>query len=76
MQRIKDYLLAGLAVAVGLLSAVAMWYRGNLKSAQLKGSEKARKTEKKAVDAMIDGLEKEEKIKNETDKPYRDYFSD
>ena len=75
MQRIKNYLLAGLVVAVGILSAVAMWYRGNLKSAQLKGSEKARKTEKKAVDAMVEGLDKEEQIKNENDKPDRNYFN-
>ncbi len=62
--------MAGLAVAVGVLAAVAMWYRGNLKSAQLKGSEKARETEKKAVDAMIEGMDKENEIKadNNTDR--------
>lgn len=61
LSSIKNYLLAGLAVLVGVLSAVAMWYRGSLKSAQLKGSEEARKTEKKATDALIDGVENENK---------------
>ncbi len=61
---IKNYLLAGLAVAVGLLAAAAAWYRGNLKSAQLKGEKRAREVEGKATDAMIDGLEKENEIKN------------
>lgn len=67
---IKNYLLAGLAVAVGLLAAIASWYRASLKSAQLKGFEKARKTEEKAVDAMIDGIDKENEIKadNNTDR--------
>lgn len=67
LSRIKDYLLAGLAVLVGLLSAVAMWYRGHLKSAQLKGSEEARATEKKATDAMIEGLEDESKVTGSID---------
>jgi hypothetical protein len=67
---IKNYLLAGLAVAVGLLAAVASWYRANLKSAQLKGEKRARKAENKATDAMIDGLEAENEIKddNSTDR--------
>lgn len=67
LSRIKDYLLAGLAVAVGLLSAVAMWYRERLKSAQLKGEQEARETEKKATDAMIEGLENESKVTGSID---------
>lgn len=58
---IKNYLLAALAIAVGLLAAVASWYRASLKSAQLKGSEEARETEQKATDAMVEGLESENK---------------
>ena len=69
---IKNYLLAGLAVAVGLLAAVAAWYRGSLKSAQLKGSEKARKVERKATEAMTDGLKNEAKPVNHSTK--RDDF--
>jgi len=64
---IKNYLLAGLAVLVGLLAAAAAWYRGNLKSAQLKGSEKARKVERKATDEMTEGLKNEAKpVKHST----------
>ena len=66
LSNLKNYLLAGLAVAVGLLAAVASWYRANLKSAQLKGEKKARKVEKKAVEAMVEGLDNEDKIKNDT----------
>lgn len=72
---IKNYLLAGLAVLVGLLAAVASYYRANLKSAQLKGEKRARKVEGKATDAMLKGLEAESEIKddNSTD---RDKFLD
>jgi len=62
---IKNYLLAGLAVLVGLLAAVASYYRANLKSAQLKGEKRAREVEGKGIDAMIDGLEAENEIKND-----------
>jgi len=72
---IKNYLLAGLAVAVGLLAAVASWYRANLKSAQLKGEKRARKVESKATDAMIEGLEAENDVKNDNSTD-RDKFLD
>ena len=68
----KNYIIAGLAVAVGLLSAIASWYRGSLKSAQLKGSEDARETEKKAVKAMLEGLGNESKDIDTSD---RDHFN-
>ena len=61
LSTIKNYLLAGLAILVGLLATAAAWYRGSLKSAQLKGSEKARKVERKATDAMTKGLKNEAK---------------
>ncbi len=72
---IKNYLLAGLAVLVGLLAAAAAWYKASLESAQLKGEKRARKVESKAADAMIKGLEAENEIKdnNSTD---RDKFLD
>ena len=62
---IKNYLLAGLAVLVGLLAAVASYYRANLKSAQLKGEKRAREVEGKATDAMLKGLEAENDVKND-----------
>jgi len=72
---IKNYLLAGLAVAVGLLAAIASWYRANLKSAQLKGEKRARKVEGEATDAMIEGLEAENEIKDDNS-TNRDKFLD
>ena len=66
LSSIKNYALAALAVAVGLLAAVASWYRASLKSAQLKGSEEARETESKATDAMVKGLDNEAKIQADT----------
>ena len=64
---IKNYLLAGLAIIASLAVAAASWYRGSLKSAQLKGSEDARETEKKATEAMIKGIENENKIDGNID---------
>ena len=68
----KNYLLAGLAVVASLAVAAAAWYRGSLKSAQLKGSEDARETEKKATEAMLEGLDNESKDIDTSD---RDYFN-
>ena len=69
---IKNYLLAGLAIIASLAVAAASWYRGSLKSAQLKGSEDAREVEKKATEAMIEGIENESKDIDTSD---RDHFS-
>ena len=64
---IKNYLLAGLAVAVGLLAAVASWYRANLKSAQLKGEKRAREVENKDAKATQEGLQNEAKVIDSND---------
>jgi hypothetical protein len=69
---IKNYLLAGLAVISGILAALWQYQRAKFKSAQLDGSEKARKTERKATDAMTKGLKDEAKPVNHSDK--RDDF--
>jgi len=61
---IKNYALAALAVLTGILAALWQYQKAKFKSAQLKGVEKAREVENKANDAMIDGLEKEDEIKN------------
>lgn len=69
----KTYAIAILTACVGLLAAVAAWYRGSLKSAQLAGSEAARETEQKDIKATIEGLENEQKAVNSDIKP--DHFS-
>lgn len=65
LSKIKTYALA----ALGALSAFAlfMWQmtRANFKSAQLKGEKKAREVETKATEKMVEGLENEDKIKND-----------
>ena len=64
---IKNYLLAGLAVLTGILAALWQYQKAKFAKASLRGSEKARETEKKATNAIIDGMEKENEIKNSTD---------
>ena len=65
LSKIKTYALA----ALGAISAFAlfMWQmtRANFKSAQLKGEKKARETESKATTAIIEGIGKEDEIKND-----------
>jgi hypothetical protein len=67
LSTIKNYILAGLAVAAGLLTAIASWYRGSLKSAQLKGSEEAREVERKDAKATQEGLQNEAKVLRDND---------
>ena len=69
---IKNYLLAGLAVLTGILAALWQYQKAKFKSAQLDGSEKARKVERKATEAMTDGLKNEAKPVNHSTK--RDDF--
>ena len=72
LSTIKNYLLTGLAIVASLAVAAASWYRSLLKSAQLKGSEDARETEKKATKAMLEGLDNESKDIDTSD---RDHFN-
>lgn len=62
---IKNYALAALAVITGILAALWQHQKAKFKSAQLKGERQARKIERKATKAMIDGMEKENEIKND-----------
>ena len=65
LSKIKTYALA----ALGAVSAFAlfMWQmtRGNFNKAKLKGEKKARQTESKATKKLVEGLENEDKIKND-----------
>ena len=58
---IKNYALAALAVISGILAALWQYQRAKFKSAQLDGVEKARDIERKATDAMTEGLANESK---------------
>ena len=72
---IKTYAVAGLAVAVGILAALWQYQKAKFAKATLRGSEKARETERKATNAMIKGMEKENEIKNDNSTD-RDKFLD
>ena len=61
LSTLKNYALAALAVLTGILAALWQYQRAKFKSAQLDGSEKARKVERKATDAMTEGLKNETK---------------
>jgi len=63
--KIKSYALAGLAVLVGVLAALWQFSVARHKSALLKGEKAARAVENKATDAMLNGLEAENEIKND-----------
>ena len=62
---IKNYALAALAVLTGILAALWQYQKAKFKSAQLKGERQARKQERKANKAMIEGLDNENKIQND-----------
>jgi hypothetical protein len=65
LSKLKTYAM----IALGAVTAFAlfMWQftRANFKAAELKGEKAAREVENKSSDAMIGGLENEEKIKND-----------
>jgi len=64
---IKTYAVAALAVAVGILAALWQYQKAKFAKASLRGSEKARETERKATDAMTEGLKSEAKpVKHST----------
>lgn len=65
LSTIKTYLLAGLAVLSGVLAALWQYQRAAFKSAALKGVKKARKTERKAVENMVEGLKNEQKAESD-----------
>ena len=74
--QIKVYLLA----AAGFMAAIffGLWQKSKADRVedQLDATEQARKVEGDAVDALVDGLEKEQKTRNEKidpDQP-RDHF--
>ena len=65
LSKLKTYALAVLGAIAAF--TLFMWQitRANFKSAQLKGEKKARAVEKKAIDGMINDLDKENEIKND-----------
>ena len=62
---IKNYALAALAVLTGILAALWQYQKAKFKSAKLKGERQARKQERKATDALVKGLDNENKIQND-----------
>jgi len=64
LSSIKAYVMAALAVAVGVLAALWQYSRASHANDKLAGEKASREVENKANDAMIDGLEKEDEIKN------------
>jgi len=75
LSKIKTYAIAALAVIAGVLAALWQYQRAAFANARLKGEKRVRKTEKKAVNAMIAGLENENEVKNDKADPNRDDFN-
>ena len=65
LRSLKNYALAALAVLTGILAALWQYQKAKFKSAQLKGERQARKAERKANNAMVEGLDNENKIQND-----------
>ena len=60
----KSKLIALFAFVSAVFAALFYRERASYKEAQLEGEKAAREVENKANDAIIDGLEKEDEIKN------------
>ena len=65
LSKIYQYAIA--ALALGLAIMTALFYRGQAvhQKAMRKGIEQVRETEKKATDAMVTGLNREKKARND-----------
>jgi len=75
ISKLKAYGLALLGVLAAVFAALFYRERANYKGAQLDGEKAAREVENKATDAMIEGLEAENEIKNDNT-TNRDKFLD
>ena len=74
--QIKLYLIAGLGILASVFAALFYRKSAQFESAKLDGVEKARETENKATDAMVDGLKNEqEEINEAANSTKRDGFS-
>lgn len=75
MLKLKAWAISVLGVISAIL--LALVYRGKAKHEKSlrEASEGARETEAKAVEALIDGLQKEREAINEIDTIKRDHFS-
>ena len=74
--KIKTYALAGLAILASIFYALFRSQQALRAKEKLKGQVQARKTEAKAADAMVEGLEKEREVKNaKVNTTKRDHFS-
>ena len=71
----KAKLIAFLAFVSAVFAALFYRERANYKEAQLDGEKRAREVENKATDAMIDGLEKENEIKNDNSTDRGDFLN-
>ena len=65
---IKNYGIAILAVLLGLVTALLYRSKAKYESTVRKASEEARSTEKKSTEAMVKGLDKEAKAREDVKK--------
>jgi len=72
---IKKYALAALGILTAFFGFMWQMTRAKHEKAVKNGIKEARKTEKKAVESMIEGMEKEDEIIQDTTSVDRNHFS-
>lgn len=65
LSQIKTWALAGLGILASVMSVLFFRKKAQHESAKRKGIEKARETERKAADAMVEGITREQEKTDE-----------
>lgn len=75
LSKIKSWAIAGLAILATVAYALFRTEQARRAKEKLKGVQQARETERKAGEALVDGLKKEQEVRNEeVDTNRRDHF--
>jgi len=74
LSTVKYYIMAALGFGVVVLYALLQSEKKERAQEKLKGIKKARETEKKATNAMVEGLQNEQDVKDNIDTSKRDHF--
>ena len=65
LSKIYQYAIAALALGLAIVTALLYRSKAKYQGAMRKGVEQVRETEKKATDAMVTGLNREKKARND-----------
>jgi hypothetical protein len=71
---LKNYALIGLGFIAMLFFGLFNWEKAKRQKEKIKGIQRARKIERKASNAMVEGLQNEQDVLKDTDTSKRDFF--